>query len=741
MKFYKLTTKYLLMLCTVYIIISALLYYTFSLSLSEKNYNYSVSTHIDVLVNNINEYLNENRHIISNLSTNETVMKNTSSKHSSQELIDIVEELRIVLKPITSYFNHIMLYYPGEDKLLMSNGSCDIDVFASSVGIEPQLFRDCLKQCVENDNQKSTFIPSSIRADRSAIDYLTLIYSYQVSDGDEFVMVSVCDRKKLLSTDLMKNIKGISALVLPDNTAFSDGKIQGEKLEKIIANPGMKYKKVSSTMISSYLWGDISLYFIANKWNYLVYTNSFLPIWLIVTALFVLIGFVLVRYLSKRIYAPVNDILYTLSPDKVDDEIRFIQSSIKALQTENESMTESINVYRQTLADKFLLELMTSAVPEDKMKSNISSLPPGAISFPLIAFSIEMKNYDELVKLLDYSECFEIQQTVKAIFERTLAKHKYFKMMIVNHYSYVALISLSDYNDFRRNIQPIMFSIEEQLSVVLSTIVGGIIRDWSDFRAAYENFVLLKQQNILVNESSLIIFPSDIDRKKNDNINYPVDVEQQLIARVIAADSNAVFASITEIVDGNMKNKILTKEQHSSFIVMLYATISKILATINKSERDLYKDDFVIYLELKQCTTAGMLKAKYYEIINNIMEYIISIKNQNEDSSSKTMKQYIEQHYKEDISLLSMAEYMNMSQYYVSKLFKSSIGENFKDYLAKYRLQIAVEQMKKNPTKKISQIADEVGINSTTLTRLFSKYYNVTPSEFVKNMYNSDEVV
>ena len=48
-----------------------------------------------------------------------------------------------------------------------------------------------------------------------------------------------------------------------------------------------------------------------------------------------------------------------------------------------------------------------------------------------------MRDYDELVKLLDYSECFEIQQTVKAIFERTLAKHRYFKMMIVNHYQMI----------------------------------------------------------------------------------------------------------------------------------------------------------------------------------------------------------------------------------------------------------------------------------------------------------------
>lgn len=703
MKYYKLTTRYLLILCTVYIIISALLYYMFSFSLAEKNYKYSVSTHIDVLENNINEYLNENKHIMSNLSASETVMKNVGSQHSSKEIIDISQEMKSISKPLTSYFSHIMLYYPGEDILICPNGSYDIDIFASTVGIEPDAFKAALTQCIEEKYQKSVFIPSTVSVNGLETDYMTLIYLYRISEHKKFVMISVCDRNKLIKTDLMEDIKGIngiSALVLPDGTVFSDSELQGEKLKKVIENPGIRYKIVSKASISSYMWGDIELYFIAPRWNYLVYVNSFLPVWICVTILFVLIGFLLVRYLSKRIYAPVNDILYTLPPGEVDDEIRFIQTSIKTLQSENESMTESINIYRASLADKFLLEILTSAVDEDKIKSNVLALSLGAMPFPLIAFSVEIKNYDEIVKVLNYSECFETQQTIKSIFERNLRKQKYFKIFIVNHCSYVALVSISDYDEFRRCIQPIMFSVEEQLSVVLSTTVGGIVKSWLDFGKIHQTLISLKQQNILVNDSNLIMFPSDIAARKNDNISYPVELEQQLIARVIVADSKAVFDIITEVIDGNMKDKILTKEQHSSFIVMLYATISKILATLNKSEKDLYNADFVIYLELKQCTTAGMLKAKYYEIINNIMEYIISIKNQTEDAYAKSMKIYIEQNYQKDISLYTLAEHMNMSQYYVSKLFKSSIGENFKDYLAKYRLQLAVQQLKDFPTKK-----------------------------------------
>ncbi len=740
MKHYKLIAKYLLTLSVFYIIISALLFYIFSFSITNKNYNYAVSTHIHSIQNRIDTYLNENKHIMSNLSTDEAILSYLSSNHTPASIISASQALQKISKPINSSFDNILVYTPNDNKLITPVGTYNIDIFSSSIGIEPDYFKQVLNSCVNDRTKKAAFIPSSINISGSKNDYLTLIYYYRISSQKSFVMISVYDRNTLLSTDLLKDIRGISMIVFPDGTIISDCDFTQDRLNSIITNPGIKYKSTAHNSVSTYFWGDIELYFYASRWNYIIYSNAFFPIWIFITLAFILLGLIIAKHLSGKIYAPVNNLMNELTLNEnynnSIDEMKFIQASINSLQTENKSMSEYVDKYKLSLVDKFFLEMLTITVPHDKVRSTVLSLSLENIPFPLIAFTIEIKNYEVLSQSLNSGGLFEVQKIVKSIFEQECKQHKFFKMLTVNHDSYVALISIDNYDDFKKYILPILFSIEKQLSIVLLVVVGGIIESWSDFDEVQNVFISVKQQNILINDENLIIFPTDISKKTIDNINYTTEFEQKLITNVLSANENIVFENVSELIDTNMKNKLLTNTQYSSFIVMLYATVSKIITRLNKTEQELYGTDYAIYLELKQCLTAGALKTKYYEILNVIMEYIKINTTKKEDSFSKIMIAYIENHYTEDISLLTLAEHMNMSQYYISKLFKSCMGENFKDYLAKYRLDIAIKQMRKDPSKKIVQIAADVGLNSVALTRLFTKYYNTTPSKYMQNIGN-----
>lgn len=738
MKHYKLIAKYILTLSIFYIIISALLFYVFSFSITNKNYNYAVSTHINSIQNKINSYLNDNKHIMSNLSTDETISNYINSHHTPSDIIAASQALQKISKPITSSFDNILVYTPDDNKLITPFGTYNIDIFSSSIGIEPDYFKSALDICVNDKAKKAVFIPSSINNSGAATNYLTLIYNYRISSIKSFIMISVYDRNNLLSTDLLNGIKGVSIITFPDDTVISDENLSQEQLNNIIANPGLKYKSIVHNTVSTYFWGDINLYFYASRWNHATYSNAFFPIWLVITLLFILVGLIMTKYLSGKIYAPVNSLMNAIASneeyDNTFDEIKFIQSSINSLQSENKFMSESVNKYKLSLVDKFFLEMLTITVPQDKIHSTVLSLSLETVPFPLIAFSIEIKNYSVLSQSLNPEGLFEVQKIVKSIFDQECKSYQFFKMLTVNHNSYVALISLDNYEDFRKCILSILFSIEKQLSIVLLVVVGGIIESWADFDKVQDVFISVRQANILMNDENLIIFPSDISEKKVNNINYTTEFEQKLITNVLSANENGVFENVSEIIDTNMKDKLLTNTQHSSFIVMLYATVSKIITRLNKTEHELYGSDYAIYLELKQCPTAGSLKTKYYEILNVIMEYIKLTTTKKNDSFAKIMIKYIENHYMEDISLLTLAEHMNMSQYYISKLFKTCTGENFKDYLAKYRLSLAVKQMHEDPTKKIVQIASEVGLNSVALTRLFTKYYNTTPGKYMQSI-------
>lgn len=54
---------------------------------------------------------------------------------------------------------------------------------------------------------------------------------------------------------------------------------------------------------------------------------------------------------------------------------------------------------------------------------------------------------------------------------------------------------------------------------------------------------------------------------------------------------------------------------------------------------------------------------------------------------AENIRQYIDMHYKEDISLQSVAEEMNYSDAYFCKIFKQCFDKSFIGYLTEYRLE------------------------------------------------------
>ena len=109
-----------------------------------------------------------------------------------------------------------------------------------------------------------------------------------------------------------------------------------------------------------------------------------------------------------------------------------------------------------------------------------------------------------------------------------------------------------------------------------------------------------------------------------------------------------------------------------------------------------------------------------------------------EKSSAKIVNRlrlYIEKHFSEDLSLDILADKMDISSKYLSRIFKQSIGMNLSEYLARVRVEKAKELLLTDMS--IQQIMESIGIyNRTTFTRMFRRLEGITPSEY-RNLRNS----
>lgn len=95
---------------------------------------------------------------------------------------------------------------------------------------------------------------------------------------------------------------------------------------------------------------------------------------------------------------------------------------------------------------------------------------------------------------------------------------------------------------------------------------------------------------------------------------------------------------------------------------------------------------------------------------------------------------WISNHCTEPVSLEEAAEVAGFSRYHFSKLFREYTGLSFTDFIARERLRIA-ENLLKKPDLTITEVSLESGFNSiSTFNRVFLKFKNVSPTDF-RQMY------
>jgi two-component system response regulator YesN len=97
-------------------------------------------------------------------------------------------------------------------------------------------------------------------------------------------------------------------------------------------------------------------------------------------------------------------------------------------------------------------------------------------------------------------------------------------------------------------------------------------------------------------------------------------------------------------------------------------------------------------------------------------------------------KNYIEEHYAENLTLETLANVVHMNPFYFSAFFKKQAGENFKDYLNSVRIKRCRELLALSD-KRVYEIAEEAGFSDYRyFTEVFRKHYGKTPTAYRKEL-------
>lgn len=138
--------------------------------------------------------------------------------------------------------------------------------------------------------------------------------------------------------------------------------------------------------------------------------------------------------------------------------------------------------------------------------------------------------------------------------------------------------------------------------------------------------------------------------------------------------------------------------------------------------KGVYKDELLECRILELCIFLFRRCPEYFNVISGRNGKMIS-----------ETKQYIDDHYNEDIKISDIARRYNFSTSYFINIFKKMTGYSPKKYMLLRRIERA-RFFLTNTNMSISEIAETTGMeDSNSLIRLFRKVTGISPGKFRKN--------
>ena len=108
----------------------------------------------------------------------------------------------------------------------------------------------------------------------------------------------------------------------------------------------------------------------------------------------------------------------------------------------------------------------------------------------------------------------------------------------------------------------------------------------------------------------------------------------------------------------------------------------------------------------------------------------MNIKGKISDNGMESVVDYIERNLKRGISLEDVANHVNISTYYLSKIFKKEMGVNFITYVTDRKMDLAKEMLV-NTDIPVLNIALDLAYNEANyFSKAFKKKTGLTPSEY-----------
>ena len=223
---------------------------------------------------------------------------------------------------------------------------------------------------------------------------------------------------------------------------------------------------------------------------------------------------------------------------------------------------------------------------------------------------------------------------------------------------------------------------------------------------------------------------------EDENRTVVKEFDQELIRKAFVAmresveageDANAVL-QMSKITQELLEPRKSDEERREFLVLWWRAVMNEIvpIGIFEKAHLDAVRIELFSGLKDEAATMTSLSR-----FVNEIAEQLKVNSSKLKKRYVERARQYIEEHYNEaELSLSGIAEYLGISQSYLSTQFKKETGVNFLDYLNRHRIEKS-RLLLQMTDMTVEEIGFRTGFSSAkNFIRVFKKYTEMSPGVY-----------
>lgn len=439
-------------------------------------------------------------------------------------------------------------------------------------------------------------------------------------------------------------------------------------------------------------------------------------------------------FMSKKIYSPINNLVNILKKNNPENsannisEVDYLNTEVEyILKTEN-NLKNDISLLTPIASAQYIKMILTNTdlIMDKNVKDLIMASHTNFKYNSFCANIVELNFSEKYYSSHDDTQHSLAIRGISKMLENIAIWNYPTQVLHITRTKLCLLINLPQdeiTEHIMKNIKTVtsIFSYDSDL-IKITVGIGRIYPDFTGMNKSYNEALKVIHCLSSLDEENIKIYSDDLCLKKH---NYSIKDENKLYNYLIGCYNEDAINLLNTIIEKNEK-----ENSSDSFIkslyMSIYCTISRVADEKNISINKIMGNEYIDIESATELLPVYKLNAYIYKLVNKIL----ALSNPNNKFDINLITDYIKNNYTQDIYLEKIATVFNISDKYLSKIFKDRLGIAFHDYLSQIRINKSKEMLLETNLSVI-KIGEMVGFSThSTFFRVFKKNEGISPTQY-----------